>query len=1195
MNNVYCENCEVYIHKNSVWKHNRSDKHIRNLRYERINNYEDIIEIPAWMFVERRVRRFVNPFRLRRPLSGEYNVILINHNSLNLNSELKLVGKYNQYINLVHINNIIRQLGIKYGELIKQFRFKIKIYVNVRYQKYQEGEPPEIVNHYISIQIFENQTRIQLNNLDMATDIDNEIRRREMAGSGWNLQGINHLKIYFHKTNLLNGMTYIKFPIRTNSILNIQNNDTYCFLWSILANIQPTNDHSNRVSKYIPFRNEQNITNIDFSNGMKIVDIPKFENLNPTLAINVFEYSTEDNDYKLIPLYISKNNENRRIIGLILYENHYILLKKLHVFIGKHDNQYVCRNCLSSYSQQSQLDNHKRLCANKEKSVYLPCKQTHIKWDKYYQKKPIYSMIIADFEARNEPINENVEESNTIDVCKQMPTCNGFYVINNIKDLPIEMGYYKSPFVQNNVSWFLSKVSNIEDRIKEFFKQNLNPTITVKASKLFLKANICWLCDNEFRNLNDKVQHYCKLTGKYLGASHQTCIDYVNKVDQHKFILILYHNFSKYDNHMFFNDLINSKVDKFNLSVIPRTNEEYMSVKYGCVRFLDSMRFQPDSLEKLTESLTDDDYIHLKSNFPNHWMIFKKKLAYPYEYYKTIEDYENPIDTLLHCGNEAYYSRTKNSIPDQEEIDRTNEIIKIFNIKNGRELTELYNKADVIILADIFEKFIKVSISEFGINPLYHISLPGTTWLNGLKYTRAELELIKNVDLFQMFECGIRGGISGVFGDRFIESDTNTKIMYVDMNNLYGYAMLMYLPTGNFQIYENNSITESFINKVLNTDACSDIGYVLIVDLIYQNNIKYKSKNFPFCPENKIINPNNYTENMKEHEPHPHKPTSKLICDQTNKEYYILHYRNLKFHLRMGMIIRKVHRIVSFDQSPWLQKYIDYNTEKRAQADTDFKKDHHKKLICSFFGKTMEDVRNRIRVDFVKNTDERKILRYQSRLNFDGIHKSYQDYDSYTFKTNLVKMEQPIYLGFTILELSKLLMYETYYDKLQKYFGVDGIQIHYQDTDAFVMSIKTMDIVYDLSKLQEGYKLFDFSNLNKEHKLFSNDYKKIPGYLKIETPTSLYTNKFVCLRSKCYAYTTDIDRNVSKLKGFCKGHKKEISFDQYYKCLKNEPYNRTCKQFCIRSHNHNMHLQQITEKTLSPFDYKREYINETES
>ena len=275
------------------------------------------------------------------------------------------------------------------------------------------------------------------------TELDNEIETRDMEGSGWNVQGINHLKIYFHKTNPINGQTYVKFPIRSNAILNIQNNDTYCFLWGILDSIHPVNENPQRVSKYIPYQNELNITDIDFSNGMKIPDIDKFENLNNQLSINVFEYTTDDdNDYKLVPLYISKNIENRRIIDLILYKNHYILLKKLHVFIGEQDNRFVCRNCLSSYSVQSELISHKKLCGNKNKSVYIPSKESHVKWNKYYQKMPIYSIIIADFEARNEPIiNQDNVTPKTIDICKQIPCCNGFYVINKIIDMAIKMDY----------------------------------------------------------------------------------------------------------------------------------------------------------------------------------------------------------------------------------------------------------------------------------------------------------------------------------------------------------------------------------------------------------------------------------------------------------------------------------------------------------------------------------------------------------------------------------------------------------------------------------------------------------------------------------------------------------------------------------------------------------------------------------
>ena len=211
-----------------------------------------------------------------------------------------------------------------------------------------------------------------------------------------------------------------------------------------------------------------------------------------------------------------------------------------------------------------------------------------------------------------------------------------------------------------------------------------------------------------------------------------------------------------------------------------------------------------------------------------------------------------------------------------------------------------------------------------------------------MRYTKAELELIKNVDLFQVFENGIRGGVSGVFDDRSIESNNTIKNLHIDMNTLYGFAMLQDFPIGDFQIYENNSITESFVNKILNTHDCSNIGYELLVDLIYPDNIEHKTKIFPFCPGNKIIDPTIFTEYMKEHVPKPYTPTSKLICDQTNKEYNIVHYRNLKFYIRMVMIISEVHRIVSFNQTPWLEKYIVYNTKQRAQADSGFKKFYQK-------------------------------------------------------------------------------------------------------------------------------------------------------------------------------------------------------------------------------------------------------------
>ena len=174
----------------------------------------------------------------------------------------------------------------------------------------------------------------------------------------------------------------------------------------------------------------------------------------------------------------------------------------------------------------------------------------------------------------------------------------------------------------------------------------------------------------------------------------------------------------------------------------------------------------------------------------------------------------------------------------------------------------------------------------------------------------------------------------------------------------------------------------------------------------------------------------------------------------------------LKFYIRHGMLIDKVHEIISFKQSRWLEKYINFNIQKRNQAVNDFEKDFYKLLNNAFYGKTMENVRNRLKIKFVKKDYYREIMKQQTKLTFNGIHKSYENCDSYTFNQNEILMDKPIYLGFSVLEFSKLLMYETYYDKLQPYFGQENIQLHFMDTDSFVLNINTKQIIKDLKKIR---------------------------------------------------------------------------------------------------------------------------------
>ena len=148
----------------------------------------------------------------------------------------------------------------------------------------------------------------------------------------------------------------------------------------------------------------------------------------------------------------------------------------------------------------------------------------------------------------------------------------------------------------------------------------------------------------------------------------------------------------------------------------------------------------------------------------------------------------------------------------------------------------------------------------------------------------------------------------------------------------------------------------------------------------------------------------------------------------------------------------------------------------------------------------METVRNRCTIDFIKKDETDKFSKQQSKLTFDGIHKTYKNCDSYTFKQNEVFLDKPIYLGVAILELSRLHMYETYYDKLQSFFGMERIQLHHMDCVSFALSLKTEKFLIDLKNLED---LFDFSNLDEYHEILFNKNKNVIGKYKIETPKNI--------------------------------------------------------------------------------------------
>ena len=298
-----------------------------------------------------------------------------------------------------------------------------------------------------------------------------------------------------------------------------------------------------------------------------------------------------------------------------------------------------------------------------------------------------------------------------------------------------------------------------------------------------------------------------------------------------------------------------------------------------------------------------------------------------------------------------------------------------------------YLKTDVLLLADVFENFRKTCISYYGLDPANYISAPGLAWDSMLLKTDVKLELISDSKVLDIMERMKRGGLCFVGSKRYVKAnnkyienfDCNEEsnyIVYLDANNLYGWSMVQSLPYDKIKIDNNINIDD-----VLKTDDNNDVGYIVECDLLIPKEIHNKLKQYPPAPE--ILTPDN--EWMSDYQLDLQKKlnikskSDKLVPHLMDHKNYCIHYRNLKYLVGLGIEIGPVHNIVSFKQKQWLKPYIEFNTEMRKQAKNEFEKDFFKLMNNSVFGKTMENVKNRVNIH--ATTSDKNAVKWFSKVN----------------------------------------------------------------------------------------------------------------------------------------------------------------------------------------------------------------------
>ena len=567
-------------------------------------------------------------------------------------------------------------------------------------------------------------------------------------------------------------------------------------------------------------------------------------------------------------------------------------------------------------------------------------------------------------------------------------------------------------------------------------------------------------------------------------------IDYCEKLSMEKKcdLKIVFHNFSNYDIHFFIKYLFKKYEG---ILTIPKSFEKQIYIMYRLgvnrVVFLDSRSFLPQSLEKLAKNL-EGKYTFFKENE-------LEKLPYPYDYISSIEKYFEPLPTD--------YEKWKNSIngsPPKEKIDKA---IEKFKGKTLKDYTEVYLRNDVFMLLEVVSKFRSSCIRNYSLDPLNYVTLPSYSWDCFIRslYSNSgftiNIPLLRDPKFVNILFNNIRGGISSVCLKPYLNSNMGS-IKYFDANNLYGWAMCQKLPCSKF---EKITDKKEIKNILENYEEGGDISY-----FVYCNIPKKKHHltevQLPFFPS---------------------RVDGRLSLNGCEKKNYLSHIDFISYAVKKGFYTLNdfyVKHIYRFEQKEFLKSYIDKNTELRSLSKDAADKDMFKLMNNAIYGKTIENVNKRYKKKIVNKNDLEKNTKKTRNIKFiehmiDDIYCIELD--------NPPLMDKPIFIGFAILELSKLHMYKLFYDCILKYFP--SAILSYMDTDSFILQLPKN------FKLPTECNSFDFTKYPKGHEFYQENSKSVIGMLKDEYPTK-DIEEFVALKSKSYAIKFSDGIELLKNKGF---------------------------------------------------------------
>ncbi|XP_041361771.1 uncharacterized protein LOC121377749 [Gigantopelta aegis] len=733
----------------------------------------------------------------------------------------------------------------------------------------------------------------------------------------------------------------------------------------------------------------------------------------------------------------------------------------------------------------------------------------------------------------------------------------------------------------------------------DIFNNPVDVVLTPEARWEIANSTHCYLCGEEL-DYSRHVDH-CHLTGKFRGVCHGYC-NLNFKLE--KEVICVLHNSERYDTHLILQ--ASTKFADRKLSCIPHNTEQFLSFSIDNLIFVDSFKFLTASLDSLTKNLMSKGkhcFVHLKKHFPDHVDMLTRKLPFCYEY---IDSFEKLNDTQLPKHKDFYSQLSESNISD-EEYTFAKKLWEEFHIKTLEEFMRLYVSVDVLLLCDVMESFRDMCIKSYELDPLHYKSLPGFALDAALKMTDVELDLFTEPDMYGFIEKGLRGGVSMIshryskannkYMSDFDSQKDTCYLMYFDVNSLYATTMLEPLALCDYEFIS----TEEFNDidwTVLDTEG--ELGYILEVDLQYPRELHAKHASFPLAPVHDNIPAVEFSpyckQLLEQFDLNLNKPSGKkLFCTLKDKNNYVIHFATLKLYLKLGLELKCIHKVLKFKQSKWMKPFVTQNIEKRKHAKDKCSQDLYKAMSNVCYGKFIESVRKYKQVELIAQRE--RLRRYTAKSNFKHVNIFSEDLVAVELQRTTVTLNKPIAVGFCILEHAKRHILSFYYETMVKQYN-DHVRLLMTDTDSLFMEIRhapNEHLIDPYEFMQQNSHLFDTSNFQPDHVLFSMKSHKVTGLMKDEAGGAVI-DEFVGLRAKNYSFTI-IDKNTNskiehkKAKGIKRGFvKKSLRHELFKQCLfQKKTFSATFN--LIRSFNNTLYTIKNTKVALIPLDNKR-YILE---